>query len=155
MEGTMNETFVTIATGICLLVGLGFCWLPVNRYRKAVAVGGFGTLLIVLGVTLMTTYKWTEVAIKISDLEFKLAEAQAETTKFKLALADVQKGSTEQAKSKAFETILINYKELAKSEPTPSDIQYFKEAVAASDVTFLPAQSLEKAQELRWDSMDK
>jgi hypothetical protein len=55
-------------------------------------------LLVLCGVVLMTTFKWTEVAIKISDLEFKLAAAVEDARLAKTQLANNEKAFASFAK---------------------------------------------------------
>ncbi|ASP84306.1 hypothetical protein I7G86_10060 [Sinorhizobium meliloti] len=94
----MNENFILGASIFCLLVGVSFCWPPIERYRGAKQVGAFGMLLVLCGVVLMTTFKWTEVAIKISDLEFKLAAAVEDARLAKVQLTNNEKAFASFAK---------------------------------------------------------
>lgn len=138
----MNEIFIPIASAICLAIGLAFCWPPIERYRRSATVGAFGTLLVVCGVVLMTTFKWTEVAIKISDLEVKLAEAQREASSARVKLAMVQQSLTTEATAEAFDAVLTTYKQVSNSVPTGEQVSDFQEALKAANVQVIPVSAL-------------
>lgn len=134
----MTENFAFVASCICLLVGITLCFLPANRYRKTLRVGAIGSLFLLCGVVLMTTFKWTEVAIKISKLEVKLSEAQKEATSARVSLAMVQRGITQQAKNQALEAVLTTYSEVARVKPTSAQVSMINEALKAANVTIVP-----------------
>ncbi|MGO7279389.1 hypothetical protein ACCT18_29500 [Rhizobium ruizarguesonis] len=141
----MNEYFVLAASVFCLFVGIGFCWPPIERYRNSIGVGAFGMLLILCGVVLMTTFKWTDVAIKISGLEFKLETAQKETKQARLELAESEQklsdfalAASKPSQDKAWDNV---FKTVA-SDPASGDkkeaVLRVKEALDKSDYTIVP-----------------
>ncbi|CAN7449453.1 hypothetical protein LJR235_002892 [Pararhizobium sp. LjRoot235] len=138
----MNENFVFAASCICLLAGIALCFLPAARYWRRVAVGAFGPLLILMGVVLMTTFKWTEVAIKISDLEVKLAEAELKNTLTQARFAAVQEAVTPEGKSQTLQTLLTNYKQVAKTPPSDEQLANFNAALKAAKVTLIPVEAV-------------
>lgn len=149
----MNEYFILAASVFCLLVGIGFCWPPIERYRNSIGVGAFGMLLVLCGVVLMTTFKWTEVAIKISDLEFKLATAQKAEQQARIELAeseqklsDLAVAASKPSQDKAWSDIL----KTAKSNPALSGkedtISIVKKAFDESDYTVVPTFSVPVAE---------
>ncbi|OYD03713.1 hypothetical protein [Rhizobium sp. N4311] len=141
----MNEYFILAASVFCLLVGIGFCWPPIERYRNSINVGAFGMLLVLCGVVLMTTFKWTDVAIKISGLEFKLETAQQEVKQARLELAasaqklsDLALAASKPSQDKAWDKV---FKTVA-SDPASGDkkeaVLTVKEALDKSDFTIVP-----------------
>lgn len=71
----MNDNFVFAASSVCLVAGIALCFLPANKYARTTSIGMSGALFLICGVVLMTTFKWTEVAFKISEVEVKIADA--------------------------------------------------------------------------------
>lgn len=138
----MNEQFVFAASCLCLAVGLGLCLLPANRYFRSSSIGYAGTLFLVCGMVLMTTFKWTEVAIKVSELEVRLSEAQQEAAKARISLAMVQKGVTPEATSQAIEAVLATYKKVSNTDPSPDQVADFTTALNAANVTIIPVEAL-------------
>lgn len=82
----MDPTFVMIATGICIVVGLGLLFLPVRRYFGQIEITLSGVLFVFAGVILITTFKWTDIAMKIGDWELKIAQQQQAITTMTAAL---------------------------------------------------------------------
>lgn len=145
----MNEYFILAASVFCLLVGIGFCWPPIERYRNSIGVGAFGMLLVLCGVVLMTTFKWTDVAIKISGLEFKLETAQKAEQQARFELAESEQklsalafAASKPSQDRAWADIL----KTAQADPEPGDkkdaISLVKKAFDKSDYTLVPADSV-------------
>ncbi|BDW90677.1 hypothetical protein MACH01_34440 [Thalassospira tepidiphila] len=65
-----------ILTGIAMLLGIAFCIPPISVYVRQKPVKLFGLILFTSGFLLITSFKWTEVAIKIRDYEVKIANAE-------------------------------------------------------------------------------
>ena len=135
----MQVSFVFYASVACLIFGILLCCLPVRRYWTGVNVGLFGFFIVVMGVVLMTTFKWTEVAIKISDLEVKLAEAEAAKDSAVGKLVAVQTSLTPTARSDALKSLISSYKTLASVPPSKSEVETFTKALDAASVTVVPA----------------
>lgn len=96
----MDETFIFAASCLCLAVGALLCSLPATKYARTTSIGLAGSLFLVCGVILMTTFKWTEVAFKISDVEVKIAKAIKERDEA-IALAAARETSLKQVASAA------------------------------------------------------
>ncbi|MBY5314197.1 hypothetical protein GR210_28680 [Rhizobium leguminosarum] len=142
----MNEYFILAASVFCLLVGIGFCWPPIERYRNSISVGAFGTLLVLSGVVLMTTFKWTDVAIKVSGLEFKLEAAQRaeKLARFELAESEQKLSALAFAASKpSQDKVWADVFKTVAADPASGDkkesIRLVKEALDKSDYTLVPA----------------
>jgi hypothetical protein len=138
----MNETFVFLASCVCMLVGILLCALPANRYFRTIGVGAMGPLLLVCGVVLMTTFKWDEVAIKLSGLELKLAEAQENLDSVQARFAAVEKSITPQAQSQALAELLDKYEQVSSTTPSDTQVKDFGAALTAANVTVLPLSTL-------------
>lgn len=59
-----------------MLLGILFCIPPISIYIKQKPVKTFGLALFTCGFLLITSFKWTEMAIKIGNYEVKIANAQ-------------------------------------------------------------------------------
>ncbi len=138
----MPVSFVFYASVACLIFGIVLCCLPVRRYWTGVNVGLFGFFIVVMGVVLMTTFKWTEVAIKISDLEVKLAEAEAAKDSAVGKLVAVQTSLTPTARSEALQSLFSSYKTLASAPPSKAEVETFTRALEAASVTVVPARAV-------------
>jgi len=92
----MNYSFVYFASAVCLFAGAALIFLPGRRYYYHSSVGLVGSLLLLSGVVLMTTFKWTEVFIKVSGLEFQLAKAEEEARMAKAKLASISNSVNEE-----------------------------------------------------------
>lgn len=143
----MNDGFVFVASCVCLFTGAAFCFLPVSRYWRGIAVGAFGPLLLVLGAVMMTTFKWTEVAIKVSGLEVKIAEAEKKAADAVGRLAAVERGTTPQAKNQALQTLLATYSKVSADAPSEKQVEDFNAALTAAKVTVVPIEALNAVQD--------
>ena len=137
----MNEWFIFAASFVCLAVGMVLCSLPANRYFRSANVGFAGFFILVLGVVLMTTFKWTEVAIKFSGLEVRLAEAERQVTEARTSLAAVQEAITPEAKTQALEAVLAKYKQVSNTVPSEEQVTDFTTALGAANVTVVPLEA--------------
>ena len=72
----MEPNFLMILTGIAMFLGIAFCIPPISVYMGQKPVKTFGLILFASGFLLITSFKWTEVAIKIRDYEVKIANAE-------------------------------------------------------------------------------
>lgn len=145
----MQEYFIFGASVFCLLVGLLFCWPPIERYRAARNVGIFGTLLIVCGVVLMTTFKWTEVAIKLKDFEVRLAEAENKTKQAQAALQDktdeierVMEAASKAGQKQTFDVFVTKLSAEGNQPVSPENAQIVKQALEAGGLTIIPTSSI-------------
>lgn len=143
----MQETFVFWGSVSCLIVGTALCLTPASRYLFASKVGWFAVPLLFVGLVLMTTFKWTEVAIKMSDLELKFAEAQKEAEDARRQLAAIKDATDPAAETATLRNVLDNYRIVAKVPPSLEQINSFTKALRASSVTIVPT-SVITAQEI-------
>lgn len=72
----MEQNFLMILTGTAMLLGILFCVPPISIYIKQKPVKTFGLVLFGSGFLLITSFKWTEMAIKIGNYEVKIANAE-------------------------------------------------------------------------------
>jgi len=105
----MNIYIVTALSIACAIAGALLVFAPVNKYNRFTAkdVGTIGAMFVFLGVVLMTTFKWGEVALKvygaelvISRLETQKMELQRQVTQRDEAIASI-KASGDAAKQLA------------------------------------------------------
>ncbi|WQO66840.1 hypothetical protein U8C40_06765 [Sinorhizobium medicae] len=96
----MDDRFIFAASSVCLITGIALCFLPANKYARTTSVGMSGALFLVCGVVLMTTFKWTEVAFKVSEVEVKIAKALKERDEA-LAVAAARENSLKAVASAA------------------------------------------------------
>jgi hypothetical protein len=105
-------------------------------------IGAAGGLFLICGVVLMTTFKWTEVALKISGLEVKLAEAENEARMAQSALTAIKVATSPEGKKQSLDALLANYRQLSNTDPTASQLADFERALDSADVTIVPVQAL-------------
>ncbi len=154
----MNEHFVFWASLVCLLAGAAFCFLPAARYFQKVAVGAFGGVLIVVGAVLMTTFKWTEVAIKVSGLELRLAEAEIAKQKAELALAQtdgilakVKIAASEEAQAQTLDAIFAKL-DANETKPVPPEyVDKTKRILQDAGLTIIPTSTIPTG--FSWDQL--
>lgn len=72
----MEPNFLMTLTGIAMLLGILFCIPPISVYLKQKPVKTFGLVLFASGFLLITSFKWTEMAIKIGKYEVTIANAE-------------------------------------------------------------------------------
>ncbi|MBO0904295.1 hypothetical protein [Jiella sonneratiae] len=72
----MEPMFVMLLTGFCALFGAILMSLPARRYYINIRNTAFGVALLFSGVILSTTFKWTDVAMKIGQWEVKIAQQE-------------------------------------------------------------------------------
>ena len=138
----MDAQFVFAASCLCLVAGCGLCFLPANRYLRLNSIDAAGALFLVCGVVLMTTFKWTEVAIKVSGLEVRLAEAEGRADEARMRLALVRQSVTPEAQSAARQAVLATYKEISSTDPSEAQLADFTMALNDAQVTMIPATAL-------------
>lgn len=145
----MQEYFIFGASVFCLVVGLVFCWPPIERYRGARTVGGFGALLVICGVVLMTTFKWTEVAIKVSDFEVRLAEAEQRANQAELALQSrtleidkVLKAASTAGQEQTFDVFVTTLSADGKQPVSAESAEIVKKALEDAGLTIIPTDSI-------------
>ncbi|MEX2741099.1 hypothetical protein AB3480_06580 [Rhizobium mongolense] len=145
----MNEYFVLLASCICLVIGIAFCFPPIERYRGSRNVGAFGTTLVILGVVLMTTFKWTDVAIKISGLEFKLQAAQQEAGRLSAALSDKENAlmqlsmaAGKSSQKRYLDSIITSVQTETKNTADSKTLDLVKQAFDKSDYSVVPTGSV-------------
>lgn len=138
----MQGSFAFYASVACLVFGILLCCLPIRRYWTGLNVGLFGFFVVLMGVVLMTTFKWTEVAIKISDLEVKLAKAEAAKDSAVGELAEFQSSLTPTARTEALQSLLSSYRELASVPPSKAEVETFTKALNAASVTVVPVSAV-------------
>jgi hypothetical protein len=134
----MGESFSFYASCICLAAGILLLSLPANRYWRVVAVGAMGPLFLVCGVVLMTTFKWTEVAIKLSDLEVKLSRANADLFNANMRLASVKQVLTPAVQTESLTAVLAKYEQLSNTVPSKEQVRDFRAALDAANVKVVP-----------------
>nr|WP_064245334.1 hypothetical protein [Rhizobium leguminosarum]OAP96879.1 hypothetical protein A4U53_11885 [Rhizobium leguminosarum] len=145
----MNNQFVFFASSICLAAGSAFCFMPAARYWRQIAVGGLGGILVVMGVVLMTTFKWTEVAIKISGLEIKIAEAEkrANTAQLALserdaALAGVVAAASKDGQAKTLDAFFTKLDNDQQQPVTTEFVGKAKQALEDAGLAIVPASTI-------------
>lgn len=146
----MDEKFIFGASVVCLVFGLWLCFLPTHRYLRFKSVGAAGGLLLVMGVVLMTTFKWTEVAIKVSGLEVRIAELQQRVNAYTESLQTVRNSVSPQMQSETLQALLDSYKQVSNTDFTPDQLANFEAALDAAQLTVVPVNTLNKA--LRFNS---
>ncbi|CAN7179308.1 hypothetical protein LJR251_000306 [Rhizobium rhizogenes] len=111
---------VPIGSILCFAVGLWFCWPPIEKYRASIKTGAFGVFLVIVGVVLMTTFKWSDAIVRVIGIDMELRQAQAHVSELQISLDDARR---------TIETVR------AASNPTEQNV--FLKTVASS-VSALP-----------------
>lgn len=150
----MNIYVATILSIACAITGLVFCLAPVNKFHRFSAsdVGWAGSLFALLGVILMTTFKWGEVALEVSGakLHIQQAEARIETLKNEvaqrdMAIAQIKLASDESKQLAAANDVKVKGEVLGfwtnTAKLTPEQIS---EALSASGFTVVPTSDINK-----------
>ncbi|MCA1366668.1 hypothetical protein I6F15_04510 [Bradyrhizobium sp. BRP14] len=152
----MDDSFVFAASSVCLVAGIALCFLPANKYARTTSVGMSGGLFLICGVVLMTTFKWTEVAFKISEVEVKIAEALKERDDA-LALAASRENSLKAvalaaeptSQDKAIDEILRTvYVSDEDALDRVKAYTKFKNALQDNNLTVVPTSALPNDQDL-------
>jgi hypothetical protein len=149
----MNEWFIFGASCVCLAVGIALCFLPASKYARTSSVGFAGALFLVCGIVLMTTFKWTEVAFKISEVEVKLAnalkerdEALAVAAARDLSLKMVASAAEPETQDKAIDEIVRTVYFSESDEPNrQAAYDKIKTALQENNLTVVPTSALPSA----------
>jgi hypothetical protein len=72
----MNAAATLVMSSVCFVIGAASWFLPARRYYINLPLGGFAMLFVVVGLILMTVFKWEEVAVEISGLKLQLSKAE-------------------------------------------------------------------------------
>lgn len=144
----MQGDFIFWASVVCLVVGSGLCVTPAAKYLFQPKVGWFAAPLLLGGLVLMTTFKWTEVALKISNMELRVAEANQRADAANARLATIQSAATPKAETASLDRLLNQYKSLSPTPPSEQQVNLFIQAMKAADVTILPAAAVNAAHKI-------
>jgi uncharacterized membrane protein len=141
-------TLVTALSIFCFVAGVVFCFFPIEKYRSMSRPGGFGALLVVCGVILMTTFKWTEVVIEVGQLKAQIKQAQAKLEEVQLALNKSEQTFSMLQASTEFEVQKALIDKLAGFGPvqpvnSAEELQSaFQKALSDSNYVVLPASEV-------------
>lgn len=87
----MDPQALVIFSALAFVIGFLSWAVPAWKYHTQTKVGVFAVALLFAGLVLMTTFKWSDIALEVSGATLKISELQEELDATKIAFARIQR----------------------------------------------------------------